>query len=247
MECFPQNGTSNGENVCTRTSPRRIYKMDHSGLSALMFPKPSSVSIGNRLGASGWGSLHIATIIFPTMRENYGIKVGKVPAKLEHPHGLAVEISEKERAHECLDCRVHRYWMAAMNSISNTILGLHPPHSTQTTRFYVIRGDICLGGHPFQKKKSSSMEVPPTPSCIHFLLHFMHPCIRPFISFVLSFRSFLFSFMSSFHFSFMHSFIYFFVPSCLQSIFPSCIHSFVPSFLLFFFLSCTHSPTRPSI
>lgn len=79
--------------------------------------------------------------------------VGKVPAKLEHPHGLAVEISEKERAHECLDCRVHRYWMAAMNSISNTILGLHPSHSTQTTRFYVIRGDICLGGHPFQKKK----------------------------------------------------------------------------------------------
>lgn len=167
--------------------------------------------------------------------------VGKVPAKLEHPHGLAVEISEKERAHECLDCRVHRYWMAAMNSISNTILGLHPSHSTQTTRFYVIRGDICLGGHPFQKKKSSSMEVPPTPSCIHFLLHFMHPCIRPFISFLLSFRSFLPSFMSSFHFSFMHSFIYFFVPSCLQSIFPSCIHSFVPSFLLFFsFLALIH-------
>lgn len=78
VECSPQNGTSNGENVCTKTSPRRIYKIDHSGLSALMFPKPSSVSIGNRLGASGWRSLHIATIIFPTMRENYGINGGQL-------------------------------------------------------------------------------------------------------------------------------------------------------------------------
>ena len=237
MECFPQNGTSNGENVCTRTSPRRIYKMDHSGLSALMFPKPSSVSIGNRLGASGWGSLHIATIIFPTMRENYGIKVGKVPAKLEHPHGLAVEISEKERAHECLDCRVHRYWMAAMNSISNTILGLHPPHSTQTTRFYVIRGDICLGGHAFQKKKSSSMEVPPTPSCIHFLLHFMHPCIRSFLSFIPFFLHVFIPF-------FLHAFVHLFLRSFMSSIHVSFMHSFLCSFLPFVFFPFLHSFTN---
>ena len=138
--------------------------------------------------------------------------VGKVPAKLEHPHGLAVEISEKERAHECLDCRVHRYWMASMNSISNTILGLHPSHSTQTTRFYVIRGDICLGGHPFLKKNLLAWRSRPL---LHAFISYFISCIHAFVHLFHSF------------FPFVHSFL----PSCLHSIFPSCIRSFISSFL----------------